>query len=733
VTTVSVVIPVKNGERYLGEVLAALGREGVDEMLVIDSGSRDRSVQIARAAGVDVLEIASEQFGHGRTRNLGAERTTGELICFLTQDATPVEGWLEAYREAFSLAPDVGAAYGPHLARPDTSPMIARELDEFFVSFAAGAEPVLQTVGDPPFLSNVNACYARACWAQLRFRDVGFAEDQAFGADLLAAGWRKVYHPRAAVWHAHDYGIVDFMRRYFDEFRGLRETTGHVEHLKVGASTFHVLRSVAADRRWMAKHGMGELERTPWTARAAAHHAGRRVFSSLGSRADRLPRGLTRRLSLEGRDHRQAPDQSPPAAPEAPLGVSVPLPTGVHMEPIRGRSPYESAAELQRYGPAPLLKPASGMAERQRLQVAMVIPPFRAGSGGHNTLLQVLSRLERRGHVCSVWVHDDFEEMRDVWPAVIRHDIREFFAAFNGPVYKGFDAWHGADVALATGWQTVHPVLRLERCYARAYLVNDHEPEFYPTSSERILAEDTYRHGLHCIAASPWLRDLLIHRYGATADVFQLGVDHEIYQPRPVPRRTDTIVYYCRAETPRRAVPSGLSGLRELFERRPGVRIVLFGTKARIDTAFPYQHLGSLSREQLSWLYSEATIGLCLSLTNFSLIPKEMLACGLPCVELAGVSGESIFGQHGPLELTEVEPRSIADALERLLDDRDVWERRSREGIEFVASHSWDRATDEVEAGLRHALRIREGDELRNGSVEEGIASRRGRAAVDRA
>ncbi len=112
--------------------------------------------------------------------------------------------------------------------------------------------------------------------------------------------------------------------------------------------------------------------------------------------------------------------------------------------------------------------------------------------------------------------------------------------------------------------------------------------------------------------------------------------------------------------------------------------------------------------EQLARLYSEATVGLCLSLTNFSLMPKEMLACGLPCVELAGVSAESIFGADGPLELAPLEPVAIADALERLLDDRERWERRSREGIEFVASHTWDHATDEVEAGLRHALRERE-------------------------
>ena len=47
-----------------------------------------------------------------------------------------------------------------------------------------------------------------------------------------------------------------------------------------------------------------------------------------------------------------------------------------------------------------------------------------------------------------------------------------------------------------------------------------------------MLSADTYRYGMHCIAASPWLRDLLIERYGASAEAFELGVDHDVYQPR---------------------------------------------------------------------------------------------------------------------------------------------------------------------------------------------------------
>jgi glycosyltransferase involved in cell wall biosynthesis/GT2 family glycosyltransferase len=698
VSRVSVVIPVKDGERWLPELLDALAREGVDEILAVDSGSTDGSREIVRAAaGVELLEIPPHEFGHGRTRNLGAERTSGELICFLTQDATPVAGWLDAIRAGFALDERVGAVFGPHLPREETSPMIARELKQFFTGFAApDGGPAVHGPGDAPFLSNVNAAYRRDCWEQIRFRDVPYAEDQAFGRDMLAAGWLKAYHPGAAVLHAHDFGALEFMRRYFDEYRGLRATTGHVE-------AFHPLRALrtvraetAADLRWMREQGIPAGARMRWTARAGIHHGGRRVFSALGSRAERLPAPLRERLSLEGRGDGtgSGPARLPGVAPIAAM---------------RAQDPYGAAARVMRDGPAPLLAPEPGAAERERLRIALVLPPWRRGSGGHNTLMQLLSRLERRGHVCSVWLHDPHGELRDVRPAVLRRQLNDWFAPFEGPVYVGFEDWHGADVAVATGWQTVHPALLLDGCHARAYVVNDHEPEFFATSTERILAQDTYRHGLHCIAASPWLRDLLIERYDAPADAFQLGVDHAVYRPQPaVARRRDTVVYYARHSTDRRAVPVGLMALGELKRRRPQTRVVLFGTDKPPPTSFPYEHLSVLSPPQLATLYAEATVGLCLSLTNFSLMPKEMLACGLPCVELAGVSAESIFGADGgPLALAPLDPVALADALERLLDDDAEWERRSRAGIAFVASHTWDVATDEVEAGLRHALRER--------------------------
>ena len=79
-------------------------------------------------------------------------------------------------------------------------------------------------------------------------------------------------------------------------------------------------------------------------------------------------------------------------------------------------------------------------------------------------------------------------------------------------------------------------------------------------------------------------------------------------------------------------------------------------------------------------------------MTNYSLVPQEMLACGLPCVELDRPSTRSVFGADGPVTLADFDADAIADGLERLLDDEAEWERRSRLGRDVRARPQLGRA-----------------------------------------
>ena len=170
-------------------------------------------------------------------------------------------------------------------------------------------------------------------------------------------------------------------------------------------------------------------------------------------------------------------------------------------------------------------------------------------------------------------------------------------------------------------------------------------------------------------------------------------------------RREELIAVYARRETGRRAVDLAMAGLATLAERRPAIRPVLFGSRKESKLPFPAEDLGVVHPRRLARLYREASVGMVFSLTTHSLAAQEMMASGLPVVELEGDNVGSALGASGDVvELAARRPDAIADAVERLLDDRAAAAAMARRARGFVEARTWERAGDQLESALRDFL-----------------------------
>jgi rhamnosyltransferase len=318
---VTVAIPTLNAGPDFAQTLSAVRAQRVDrevQVLICDSGSSDATVALARSYGSDVIAIPRESFSHGATRNLLMSEARGDYVAFLTQDAVPAdEEWLARLLAAFTLSPNVGLAFGPYRPKPNASISVVRELTSWFSSFSGG-EPTIDTLDwaerDAParhflghlgFFTDANGCVARAAWEQVPFRRIAYAEDHLLAQDMLRAGFSKIYVPKAAVIHSHEYSPWEWLRRSFDEARAVRDVYDWAIDLRSAARNLRG--NVMADWRWMHLESGAQFPARlcgefSLLGGSLMHHGARTIGQLLGGRGDQLPRTLAARLSLENRE-----------------------------------------------------------------------------------------------------------------------------------------------------------------------------------------------------------------------------------------------------------------------------------------------------------------------------------------------------------------------------------------------------------------------------------------------
>ncbi len=113
--TTSVVLPVKDGERFVLEALASVQGQNAEtnlEMIVIDDGSSDRTAETIREAFPQVTIIRTEGLGPSGARNLGLNRSTGEFVGFIDHDDLWPAGKLKRQLADLQQDPDLDIVVG---------------------------------------------------------------------------------------------------------------------------------------------------------------------------------------------------------------------------------------------------------------------------------------------------------------------------------------------------------------------------------------------------------------------------------------------------------------------------------------------------------------------------------------------------------------------------------------------------------------------------------------------
>jgi rhamnosyltransferase len=260
----TVAILTYNGETYLEAILGALSVQRFDgnfEILVIDSGSTDRTLDILRKhPEVRLHQIPNSEYGHGKTRNLAAELAQGTYIAYLTHDAIPAtDRWLHEITAPLRASEfDVKAVMGKQIPRPACFPLMKYEIRMVFAGFGpdfgttvfyndgfANSQGLIDALA---FYSDVNSATTTDFLRnEIPYRDVRYSEDMMFGEDLIRAGHRKVYAPRASVVHSNDLTLHEYRQRIFDETVALRQIGKPIGPLARRGQLTLTVRGVLAD------------------------------------------------------------------------------------------------------------------------------------------------------------------------------------------------------------------------------------------------------------------------------------------------------------------------------------------------------------------------------------------------------------------------------------------------------------------------------------------------------
>ncbi len=215
---VSIILRSFNEAWALGETLAALQAQEYKawELIVIDSGSKDGSQELIRAANpAHFIQIQPHEYNPSRVMNHGMRLAKSEFGIFLNADATPQgPNWLRPLATALQ-DPRTAAVFGRQIPRPDCQAVYACDYDRCF-------GPDRESATWDHFFSMVSSGIRKDVWRQRGFLEkLQYAEDDEYTRWAKANGYKVVYCEDSVVMHSHNYTPAQAYKRSFGDAKAL--------------------------------------------------------------------------------------------------------------------------------------------------------------------------------------------------------------------------------------------------------------------------------------------------------------------------------------------------------------------------------------------------------------------------------------------------------------------------------------------------------------------------------
>ena len=268
------------------------------ELIIIDSSSKDATVEIAKKYTDNIVVIPQNKFNHGGTRAKAAQMAQGDILVYLTQDVLLFDEFsLENIIRIFEDE-KVGAAYGRQLSYDDTN-LFGKHLREFNYpdKTAIRAKEDIKIYGiKTAQLSNSFAAYRKDVLLKIgNFNnDLILGEDVYVGAKMILAGYKLVYTKDAKVYHSHSYTVLEEFKRYFDI--GVFHTCEAWILQEFGKAEGEGLKYIKSEVNYLAKNGAWYLV-PEFFVRNSMKYLGYK----LGQKYEKLPMWMIKKMSMHHR------------------------------------------------------------------------------------------------------------------------------------------------------------------------------------------------------------------------------------------------------------------------------------------------------------------------------------------------------------------------------------------------------------------------------------------------